>query len=143
MMPMTLQLPPGPAASGASSLANLKPQQELEILRDDIRLLLANTPKIMTRAASTGVTLLAASVAGGIDGALGEKNNLGPARINVWVAGVAAVGSLVMDGSPDAEESLAAVARGFGAAMVYNEARERAAAMRAKLASPAPAPASK
>jgi len=142
-MPTVLQLPAGAGVSSGAQLANLKPQQELELLRDDIRHLLANTPKIMTRAASTGVTMLSAAVAGGIDGALGEKNNLGPARINVWIAGGAAVASLVMDGSPDAEEGAAAVARGFGAAMVYAESKERSAAMRAKLTSASAAPATK
>jgi len=129
--PSAMMVPYPTTAAAISGV--LKPAQELELLRDDVRSLIKNIPTVMTRAASTGVTFAAAALAGAVDGGLGENNKLGPGRINVWVAGGAALASIAMDGNPDAEEAAAAIARGFGSAMVYVESRDRSAKVRASL----------
>lgn len=93
-------------------------------------------------AVSTGITAVSSMIAGGIDGYLGEKANIGPIDINMAIALGAAAGSILSTKDADTRELCAAVARGVGAPILYEFARgktEKYAATRAARLAAAPA----
>jgi hypothetical protein len=82
---------------------------------------------------STGVTGITAAIAGGIDGALGKENKIGPVPINTAAAVMFAAGA-VFGPNGDIREGCAAAARGFGAPLVYQWSQAKAAAWAAQRA---------
>lgn len=86
--------------------------------------LLAHHVSMLHGPLSTGITMGAASLAGAIDGALGEKRSIGPVPVVALVGlGVSFLGLLSDD--PDIGEGVAAVARGLAAGAVYEATRRK------------------
>lgn len=63
---------------------------------------------------STGITWLAAALAGAANGAMGPRNSIGPVRVDA-LAGIGFMVAGMLVDEPNAKEALQAAARGVGA----------------------------
>lgn len=86
--------------------------------QDDIELMARSLRHRVGSLVSTCITYGATSLAGVVDGMLGEKNNVGPVAINTAIATVSGLVSAAVDDA-DLGEASAAVARGFGCPPLY------------------------
>ncbi len=80
---------------------------------------------------STGITAAAAAGAGVIDGYFGQNATLGTSGVTAAIA-VGMAGFAVMTSDPDYREAAAAVARGFGAPILYSVSKKSIEAWRSK-----------
>jgi len=106
-------------------LDNMSTAQARDLCRTllgDLSFLAGHVPARVGSFISTGITMAAAGVAGGIDGYLGDKANLGPVGLTAAAAVGLAVAAAVVK-HPDWREAAAAGARGFGAPVLYEFAR--------------------
>jgi hypothetical protein len=85
---------------------------------------------------SSTITAAAATAAGAVDGYLGDKANLGPVGLSAAVA-VGMAGYAMLTKNPDHREAAAAVARGFGAPVLYQLAKGKVESWKARIP-PAP-----
>lgn len=101
----------------------------------DLSFLAGAVPSRLTSVLSSGVTAGSAMLAGAVDGYLGDKANIGPVGMSAAVAvGMAAFAMVTKD--PDYREGAAAIARGFGAPVLYEYSKKRVETWKNKPASP-------
>jgi len=125
--PSASLLVPGMGMPADLNLDDVPRDQLKEMCRQmygDLRFLADYVPAKVGSLLSTGLTFGAAMVAGGIDGYLKEKSNIGPVGINTALTCAAAAGAVLYPQS-DVREALAAVARGIGSPLIYNWSRQK------------------
>jgi hypothetical protein len=102
----------------------------------DLSFLAGAVPSRLTSVLSSGVTAGSAMVAGAIDGYLGDKANIGPVGMSAAIA-IGMAGFAMVTKDPDYREGAAAVARGFGAPVLYEYSKKQVETWKNKPAKPA------
>jgi hypothetical protein len=112
----------GLAPTAPINVDALAPQQLRDLCKGmftDLAFLAGVVPANVGSAISSGITAGAALAAGAMDGYFAEKSNIGPVGLSTAVAlGMASYA--VVTKNPDRREAAAAVARGFGAPILYD-----------------------
>jgi hypothetical protein len=90
----------------------------------DLSFLAGVVPANVGSMISSSITAGAALTAGAIDGYLAEKSNIGPVGLSTAIAAGMA-GYAMMTKDPDRREAAAAVARGFGAPILYELSKRK------------------